>query len=69
VAKFITQLSTENMEYVRSLLQQKQPAFSAAVELALVLAELELWPPRMRPDTGAGSAVHVTFPGDQASCG
>ena len=34
--------STENKEYVRRLLKQRQPRFSAALELALVLAELEL---------------------------
>ena len=30
----MTQQSTENMEYVRNLLKQNQPAFSAALELA-----------------------------------
>ncbi len=40
MAKLITHHGTENMEYVRSLLRQKQPRFSAALELALVLAEL-----------------------------
>jgi hypothetical protein len=30
----MTQQSTENMEYVRNLLRQIQPAFSAALELA-----------------------------------
>jgi crotonobetainyl-CoA:carnitine CoA-transferase CaiB-like acyl-CoA transferase len=34
MAKVITQQSTENMEYVRNLLKQNQPAFSAALELA-----------------------------------
>ena len=37
----ITERSTENMAYVRRLLRQKQPGFSAALELA-VLAEQEL---------------------------
>jgi hypothetical protein len=37
-----TQQSTENMEYVRRLLQRKQPAFSLVLELALILAEAEL---------------------------
>jgi hypothetical protein len=44
------------MEYVRRLLQQKQPGFSAALELALVLAELELWPPQMPAETSATRA-------------
>ena len=43
----ITQQRTENMEYVRRLLQEKQPGFSAALELALMLAELELTSPEM----------------------
>lgn len=38
-------MSTQNGEYVRRLLDQKQPGFSAALGLALVLAELEEWPP------------------------
>jgi hypothetical protein len=41
MAKLMIQQGAENMEYVRSLLRQKQPGFSAALELALVLAELE----------------------------
>lgn len=45
MAKLIVRPGTENMEYVRSLLRQEQPGFSATLELALVLAELELWPP------------------------
>lgn len=56
MTRVITQQSMENMEYVRVLLQEKQPGFSAALELALVLAELELWPPRMPArDQRAGS--------------
>ena len=42
MARVITQQSAENMEYVRGLLGEKQPGFSAALELALMLAELEL---------------------------
>ena len=56
MAKLITQQGTENMEYVRSLLRQEQPEFSAALELALLLAELELWPPQMPGDTSAATA-------------
>jgi hypothetical protein len=43
----ITRQSTENMEYVRRLLREKQPGFSAALELAVMLAEHELRPPAM----------------------
>jgi hypothetical protein len=46
-----TRQSAENMAYVRRLLQQRQPGFSAALELALMLAELELWPPKMPCET------------------
>ena len=56
MTRVITQQSTENMEHVRGLLNQKQPGFSAALELALVLAELELWPPQMPPETHATKA-------------
>jgi hypothetical protein len=51
-----TQQSRQNMEYVRGLLQHKQPGFSASLELALVLAELELWPPQLAGETGATRA-------------
>jgi hypothetical protein len=52
MTRVITRQSTENMEYVRRLLNQKQPGFSAALELALMLAELELSPsPRSSPRT------------------
>ena len=56
VAKLIAQQGTENMEYVRNLLRQEQPGFSATLELALVLAELELWPPQIRRDISAATA-------------
>jgi hypothetical protein len=41
---------------VRKLLQEKQPGFSAALELALVLLELEPWPPQMPAETTATKA-------------
>ncbi len=41
----IARQSTENMEYVRRLLREKQPGFSAALELAVMLAERELRSP------------------------
>jgi hypothetical protein len=56
MAKLIAQQGTENMEYVRSLLRQEQPGFSATLELALVLAEVELWPPQIPRDTSAATA-------------
>ena len=42
MAMVVTQQSTENMEYVRKLLKQKQPAFAAALELAVDLVERDL---------------------------
>ena len=56
MAILITKQGTENMEYVRSRLLKKQPGFSAALELALVLAELELWPPPMPRDISTATA-------------
>jgi hypothetical protein len=50
----ITQQRTENMEYVRSLLRQKQPGFSVALELAVILVEEQLRSPDMPRDIGAG---------------
>jgi hypothetical protein len=51
--RVVTQQSNENMEYVRMLLQEKQPGFSAALELALAPVELELWPPQMQAEISA----------------
>jgi hypothetical protein len=47
MTRVITRQSAENTAYVRRLLQEKQPGFSAALELALMLAELELTSPEM----------------------
>jgi hypothetical protein len=47
MTRVITQQSAENMAYLRRLLREEQPGFSAALELALVLAELELTSPGM----------------------
>lgn len=47
MTRVITQQSAENMAYVPRLLGEKQPGFSAALELALMLAELELTSPEM----------------------
>ena len=49
-AMVVTQQSTENMEYVRKLLKQKQPAFAAALELAVDLVERDLRSPKMPRD-------------------
>jgi hypothetical protein len=40
MATVMTGQSTENMEYVRRLLNQKQPGFAAALELAADLASI-----------------------------
>ena len=47
MTRVITQQSSENLAYVRWLLGEKQPGFSDALELALMLAELELTSPEM----------------------
>jgi hypothetical protein len=52
----ISQQGIENRQYVRRLLKQKQPEFSAALELALVLAELKLWQPQPPRQASAGKA-------------
>ena len=41
MVKVISQQSTQNREYVRKLLREKQPGFSAALELALDLVGRE----------------------------
>jgi crotonobetainyl-CoA:carnitine CoA-transferase CaiB-like acyl-CoA transferase len=55
-------MSTQNGEYVRRLLDQKQPGFSAALGLALVLAELEEWPPPAPRDRRHQGTEPVTPP-------
>lgn len=50
MAKVITRQGTENMEYVRNLLRQNQPAFSVALELAAGLLALELRSPEVAGD-------------------
>jgi hypothetical protein len=50
----ITQQRTENMEYVRTLLRQKQPGFSLALESAVILVERQLRSPGMPRDITAG---------------
>jgi hypothetical protein len=60
MATVINQQSAENMAYVRRLLKEKQPGFAAALELALAVTELELWPPQMPAETSATKA-HQRF--------
>jgi hypothetical protein len=50
----ITQQRTENMEYVRTLLRQKQPGFSLALESAVILMERQLRSPDTPRDISAG---------------
>jgi len=50
----ITEQSTENMAYVRRLLRQKQPAFSAALESAVMFALLTEAQPDRVPDVRIG---------------
>jgi hypothetical protein len=45
MTRVITRQSAENMAYVRKLLREKEPGLSAALELGLILAELELTSP------------------------
>lgn len=51
MTRMITPQSRENMAYVRRLLRLRQPGFSAALDLALVLAEVELTSPEMPSET------------------
>jgi hypothetical protein len=51
MAMVVTQQSTENMEYVRTLLEQKQPGFAAALELAADLVERDLVSSEVPRDT------------------
>ena len=53
MAEVITRQSAEHMQYVRRLLRQRQPAFAATLELALMLAEQELRPPGIPSDISA----------------
>ena len=49
-----TQQRTQNVEYVRRLLRQKQPGFSVALESAVILVEKQLRSPDMPRDISAG---------------
>jgi hypothetical protein len=56
MATVMTGQSTENMEYVRRLLNQKKPGFAAALELAADLAGRELSTLEMAYDTSAAES-------------
>ena len=56
MTRVITHRSTENMEYVRRLLNRKQPGFSAVLELAVMIVDLELWPPQPPHETSAAKS-------------
>ena len=53
MARVISQHSTRNRKYVRRLLREKQPGFSAALELAMDLAGRELRSLEMQRDVSA----------------
>ena len=53
MARVISQHSTRNRKYVRRLLREKQPGFSAALELAMDLAGRELRSREMQRDVSA----------------
>lgn len=56
MAEVISQQSTQNREYVRTLLKEKQPEFFAALELAAELAGRELGSPETQCDFSTGEA-------------
>jgi hypothetical protein len=56
MATVMTGQSMDNMEYVRRLLDQKQPGFAAALELAADLAGRELSILEMAYDTSAAES-------------
>jgi hypothetical protein len=56
VAIVVTEQAIENIKYVRRLLEQKQPGFAAALELAADLVGRELSSPEMPCSIGAPEA-------------
>ena len=54
MAEVVTRQGAENRQYLRRLLMQKQPGFAVTLELALMLAEQELWPSGIPSDISAG---------------
>ena len=53
MAKGISRQSRENRQYVRRLLREKQPEFSAALELAMNLVLREPRPREIQRDVSA----------------
>ena len=56
MAIVVTEQAIENIKYVRRLLEQKQPGFVAALELAADLVGRELSSPEMPCSIGAPEA-------------
>jgi hypothetical protein len=56
MAEVISQQSAQNRKYVRRLLREKQPGFSAALELAMDLAGRELRSRETQRDVSASEA-------------
>ncbi|HEX2318123.1 MAG TPA: hypothetical protein VHJ18_03975 [Streptosporangiaceae bacterium] len=54
-----TKQAIENMEYVRRLLEQKQPGFAASLEFAASLVETSLERPDGRTDPAVREAARV----------
>jgi hypothetical protein len=61
LAMVIAQQSTENMEYVRMLLKQKQPGFAVALELAADLVERDLWSPETPRDISTPGRLMTSY--------
>lgn len=57
MAKDISRQGMKNREYVRKLLREKQPEFSAALELAM---NLVLWEPRSQEIQREVSASEIS---------
>jgi hypothetical protein len=58
MAIVMTEQSAQNMEYVRTLLKQRQPEFAAALELAVDLVERARSAPEMLRYVSASGGVH-----------
>jgi len=69
MTRVINQQSAENVAYVRRLLGRRQPGFSAALELALTLAETELICPELSCDISAADSRAVYGPSSPAAPG
>jgi len=61
--------STANKEYLRRLLRQRQPQFSADLELAVDLLAQELYPAETPRDSAAPTAAPCRKPGRHSRTG